>query len=94
MAKFYKGGEAIEYRKHAGTHKASEARVIAKPSLRDQRKFSDVLKGQTQTTPKVEEKGNIFPISFTLNVVENPDISKMLVNAIIVENLDVIDPNE
>ena len=47
--------------------------------------------GKKPDSSRVEEKGNIFPISFTLNVVENLESVSMLDKAIIAENSNVID---
>ena len=70
------------------------SRVIAKQSFRDHRKFSDVLQGKKPNPPKVEGKGNIIPISFTLNVVENIETSNMLEHGLIAENSAIIDPKK
>ena len=90
MAKYNKGGVSFKKLNSPSEEKAAGFRRITKPFFRDQRKYAEVLMGKQKVVSKGDEGKKAIPINFTIEAVENKEIVKMLDQAIIAENTDVI----
>ena len=78
MARYNKGGSAINFQKAYPKEKPSGVRLIKKPSFRDNRKYSNVLTGKQTLASKKDIGDNVIPFCFTLNATENCETAKML----------------
>ena len=90
MAKYCKGGALFDRKRTPAELRTKKPRSIKNPSLRDNKKYIDVLMGKKQSFQKEEEVINTIPISITIQAAENEKTVKMLHQAIIVENSEII----
>ena len=90
MAKYRKGGALIERRWPPAEQLTNMDRRIKNPSLRENRKYIDVLMGKKQSLPKEDEVIKTIPISVTIHAAENEETVNMLNQAIIAENSEII----
>ena len=87
MAKYNKGGSPTQNNQPG--HGDGRRRIV-RPSIRDHRRYSDVLMGKKQLVSEGNQENKVIPVCFTLNLSENSEVMQMLDQALIAENTKVI----